>query len=85
MCIRDRASAAARVESAAGSFASSAASFCWRGVSLSGGTGNGSTVQPGYQGGQSSGGSTLTDILTLVAVSYTHLDVYKRQSFTQRM
>ena len=26
------------------------------GVSLSGGTGNGSTVQPGYQGGQSSGG-----------------------------
>ena len=36
------------------------------GVSLSGGTGNGSTVQPGYQGGQSSGGSTLTDILTLV-------------------
>lgn len=25
-----------------------------------------STVQPGYQGGQSSGGSTLTDILTLV-------------------
>ena len=30
------------------------------GVSLSGGTGNGSTVQPGYQGGQSSGGSTLT-------------------------
>lgn len=31
------------------------------GVSLSG-----STVQPGYQGGQSSGGSTLTDILTLV-------------------
>lgn len=36
------------------------------GGSLSGGTGNGSTVQPGYQGGQSSGGSTLTDILTLV-------------------
>ena len=36
------------------------------GVSLSGGTGNGSTVQPGYQDGQSSGGSTLTDILTLV-------------------
>ena len=36
------------------------------GVSLSGGTGNGTTVQPGYQGGQSSGGSTLTDILTLV-------------------
>ena len=36
------------------------------GVSLSGGTGNGGTVQPGYQGGQSSGGSTLTDILTLV-------------------
>ena len=36
------------------------------GVSLSGGTGNGSTVQPSYQGGQSSGGSTLTDILTLV-------------------
>lgn len=34
------------------------------GVSLSGG--NGSTVQPGYQGGQSSGGSTLADILTLV-------------------
>ncbi len=34
------------------------------GVSLSGG--NGGTVQPGYQGGQSSGGSTLTDILTLV-------------------
>ena len=33
------------------------------GVSLSDG---GSTVQPGYQGGQSSGGSTLTDILTLV-------------------
>lgn len=31
------------------------------GVSLSG-----STVQPGYQGEQSSGGSTLTDILTLV-------------------
>ena len=30
------------------------------GVSLSGGTGNGSTVQPVYQGGQSSGGSTLT-------------------------
>lgn len=27
---------------------------------------NGSTVQPGYQGEQSSGGSTLTDILTLV-------------------
>ena len=27
---------------------------------------NGSTVQPGDQGGQSSGGSTLTDILTLV-------------------
>lgn len=27
---------------------------------------NGSTVQPGYQGGQSGGGSTLTDILTLV-------------------
>ena len=27
---------------------------------------NGGTVQPGYQGGQSSGGSTLTDILTLV-------------------
>lgn len=27
---------------------------------------NGTTVQPGYQGGQSSGGSTLTDILTLV-------------------
>lgn len=36
------------------------------GVSLSGSMGNGSTVQPGYQGGQSSGGSTLTDILTLV-------------------
>ena len=36
------------------------------GVSLSGSAGNGSTVQPGYQGGQSSGGSTLTDILTLV-------------------
>lgn len=36
------------------------------GVSLSGGTGNGSTVQPGYQGSQSSGDSTLTDILTLV-------------------
>lgn len=36
------------------------------GVSLSGGTGNGSTVQPDYQGGQSSGGSALTDILTLV-------------------
>lgn len=36
------------------------------GVSLSGGTGNGTTVQPGYQGGQSSGGSALTDILTLV-------------------
>lgn len=34
------------------------------GVSLSGGTGT--TVQPGYQGEQSSGGSTLTDILTLV-------------------
>ena len=34
------------------------------GVSLSGG--NGTTVQPGYQGSQSSGGSTLTDILTLV-------------------
>ena len=34
------------------------------GVSLSGGTGN--TVQPGYQGSQSRGGSTLTDILTLV-------------------
>ena len=31
------------------------------GVSLSG-----STVQPGYQGGQSSGGNALTDILTLV-------------------
>ena len=29
-----KASAAARVESAAGSFASSAASFCWRGVSV---------------------------------------------------
>ena len=50
------------------------------GVSLSGGTGN--TVQPGYQGSQSRGGSTLTDILTLVVsvvllivitVSYTHL------------
>lgn len=27
---------------------------------------NGGTVQPGYQGSQSSGGSTLTDILTLV-------------------
>ena len=27
---------------------------------------NGTTVQPGYQGGQSSGGSALTDILTLV-------------------
>lgn len=27
---------------------------------------NAGTVQPGYQGGQSSGGSTLTDILTLV-------------------
>ena len=36
------------------------------GVSLSGSTGNGSTVQPGYQGEQSSGGSALTDILTLV-------------------
>ena len=36
------------------------------GVSLSGNTGNGNTVQPGYQGGQSSGGSALTDILTLV-------------------
>ena len=36
------------------------------GVSLSGSTGNGNTVQPGYQGGQSSGGSALTDILTLV-------------------
>ena len=36
------------------------------GVSLSGGTGNGTTVQPGYQGEQSSGGSALTDILTLV-------------------
>lgn len=36
------------------------------GVSLSGSAGNGSTVQPGYQGGQSSGGSTLTDVLTLV-------------------
>lgn len=36
------------------------------GVSLSGSVGNGSTVQPGYQGGQSSGGSTLTDVLTLV-------------------
>ena len=35
------------------------------GVSLSGSAGNGSTVQPGYQGGQSSG-STVTDILTLV-------------------
>ena len=35
------------------------------GVSLSGSAGNGSTVQPGYQGGQS-GGSTVTDILTLV-------------------
>lgn len=35
------------------------------GVSLSGSVGNGSTVQPGYQGGQS-GGSALTDILTLV-------------------
>ena len=34
------------------------------GVSLSGGTGT--TVQPGYQGSQSRGGSTLTDILTLV-------------------
>ena len=33
------------------------------GVSLSGSTG---TVQPGYQGSQSSGDSTLTDILTLV-------------------
>ena len=36
------------------------------GVSLSGSMGNGSTVQPGYQGSQSSGDSTLTDILTLV-------------------
>ena len=36
------------------------------GVSLSGSAGNGSTVQPGYQGEQSSGGSALTDILTLV-------------------
>ena len=36
------------------------------GVSLSGSTGNGGTVQPGYQGSQSSGDSTLTDILTLV-------------------
>ena len=36
------------------------------GVSLSGSAGNGSTMQPGYQGEQSSGGSTLTDILTLV-------------------
>ena len=36
------------------------------GVSLSGSTGNGSTVQPGYQGSQSSGGSAVTDILTLV-------------------
>ena len=36
------------------------------GVNLSGSVGNGSTVQPGYQGSQSSGGSTLTDILTLV-------------------
>ena len=36
------------------------------GVSLSGSTGNGNTVQPGYQGEQSSGGSALTDILTLV-------------------
>ena len=36
------------------------------GVSLSGSTGNGTTVQPGYQGSQSSGGSALTDILTLV-------------------
>ena len=36
------------------------------GVSLSGSTGNGNAVQPGYQGGQSSGGSALTDILTLV-------------------
>ena len=35
------------------------------GVSLSGSAGNGSTVQPGYQGGQS-GGSAVTDILTLV-------------------
>ena len=33
------------------------------GVSLSGNAGNGSTVQPGYQGGQS---SAVTDILTLV-------------------
>lgn len=36
------------------------------GVSLSGSTGNGGTVQPGYQGSQSSGDSTLTDILTFV-------------------
>ena len=36
------------------------------GVSLSGSADNGSTVQPGYQGEQSSGGSALTDILTLV-------------------
>ena len=36
------------------------------GVSLSGSAGNGSTVQPGHQGSQSSGGSALTDILTLV-------------------
>lgn len=36
------------------------------GVRLSGSTGNGGTVQPGYQGSQSSGDSTLTDILTLV-------------------
>lgn len=37
------------------------------GVNLDNGSyDNGSTVQPGYQGSQSSGGSTLTDILTLV-------------------
>ena len=36
------------------------------GVSLSGSAGNGSTVQSGHQSSQSSGGSAVTDILTLV-------------------
>lgn len=36
------------------------------GVSLSGSVGNGSTVQPGYQGGQSSGDSALTLVVSVV-------------------
>lgn len=53
------------------------------GVSLSGGTGNGSTVQPGYQGGQSSGGSTLTDILTLVVSVVLLIVIIRSVAFCQ--